>query len=157
MIRGGLHEVVKVAKLWEPKTVTATLTDYNGHGYTTGNASGLDIRGYDEAMVELNLGAIAGGNLTVSLLESETDDGTAATAITNAASTAAAFSAKTTADQNKTHLLRIRAKDVKRYLFVKCINDTGDSKAFSINVLLSQADKEPVTQDNTIDFDDSTP
>jgi hypothetical protein len=157
MMRGGLHESDYVKKVYEPKTITGTVTDYNGHSVTTGDAVGIDLRGYDEAMVVLSLGAIAAGTLDVDCFDSDTDDGTAAAIMTDDAGTEIDFAQKGTADQNLVHLLRFRPKDTKRYLFIKVTNSSNDSKAFGINVILGKADKEPVTQDNTIDFNHSLP
>lgn len=151
----GLHEEIKVVKVFEPKADTSTTDAWSGHGYTQGQASGIDLQDYDEAMVELSAGALVGGNLTVSLYGHTSDSCDDATAMTDDDSAAIAFDAKTTADQNKTYVLRIRAKDRPRYLFIKAAKSTADSKTYGINVLLGGAGSEPVTQENTVDHTDA--
>lgn len=153
----GLHENVQVTQVYEPESESTTTTGYNGHGTTTGDASGIDMQGYDEAMVELSIGSFASGTLDVDLLDSATDSAAAATIITNAAGTEADFAQKTSANADGVYLVRIRAKDHKRYLFIKSQNNGVGAKVFGINCLLSKADKEPVTQTNTVDFSDTTP
>ena len=153
-MKAGLHEIIKTVQVTPPAAVTATLTTYNNT--TAAAASGIDLQGFEEMLCELSLGALTGG-LTVSLLDSATDDGEAATAITDEAGTAAAFDALGSSDDNKTLLIRVRTKDVKRYLFIKVINATGGSKTFGINLILGAAKAYPVTQENTVDFTHSEP
>ena len=153
----GLHENVQVTQVFEPQAVASTAAAWNGHGNTTGDASGIDMSGYDEAMVELNLGSVAATTVDVDLYDSATDDGDAATIITNDAATEADFSQKTSANADNVYLVRIRAKDHKKYLFIKYQQGSTGSTLVGINVLLSKADKEPVTQSNTVDFADTTP
>lgn len=149
-MKQGLHEMVRVQQIYAPGARSATLTDYNAT--TQGGASGIDLQGYDECMIELELGAFAGGTLDVDLLESATDSAAAATLITDSASTEADFAQKTSANANNPYVVRIRAKDVKRYLFIRVINSSGDAKNYAISALLGKADSEPVSQVNTVDF-----
>lgn len=150
MESGGLHETALFKQVYSPRTTTATLTDYNAT--TQAGATGIDTKGYDEAVCELSLGAIAAGTLTIDIMESATDDATAATVIAEAGGTEADFDAKGTAAQNGIHIIRVRTKDTKRYHFVRVVNSSGDSKAYAINYILSKAKVLPVTQDNTVDF-----
>jgi hypothetical protein len=149
-MRQGLHEEVLVKHLYGARAVSATLTDWNGT--TQGGAAGIDLVGFDEAVCQLNLGAFASGTLDVSLYDSATDLGTDAAAILDSAGTAAAFAQMTSASANKTFIIRIRAKDCKRYLFVRAVNADGGAKSYSINILLAKATHEEVTQTNAINF-----
>jgi len=150
----GLHEEVKVVQVVPPETVTATLTTYNNT--TAAAASGIDTQGFDEMLVELSLGAIT-GTLDVAVFDSATDDGEAATAFTDGSGTAADFDQLGSSDDDKTLIIRVRARDMKRYCFIKVTNADASSKAFGINVLLAGAEDQPVTQDNTVDFDHQNP
>jgi len=153
----GLHERDQVTLVFEPKSVTSTAPAWNGHGNTTGDASGIDISGYDEALIELNFGLVGAAAVDVDCFDSATDDADAAAIITNAAGTEADYVQKTSADQNKVHLLRLRAKDHKKYLFIKYKQSTTGATLVGINVILSKANSEPVEQTNAMDFVDTTP
>jgi len=155
MMRGALHEEVKQPQVYNPATVVAALTDWTQT--TQAAASGIDLQGYDEAVIELNLGTIASGTLDVDFFESATDVATAATAIVDADGNAADFDQKAAANSDNGYVARIKAKDRKRYLFIRVTNSSSGSKTFGINVLLAKADKEPVTQDNTVDYADGSP
>jgi len=145
----GLHETVKVVQVVPPETVTATLTTFNNT--TSAAATGIDLVGFDEAVCELSLGKMT-GVLDVELFDSATDDGTVATQIKDINAVSAKFGQLGSGDDDKTQIIRIKAKDVKQFLFVKVTNADNDSKAFGINMLLGAADIDPVTQDETVDF-----
>lgn len=153
MIRGALHEEVQVTQVVPPEAFAAAVTEYNNT--TQGGASGIDLRGYDECVVELSIGDYAGGNYDVEFYDSATDDASAASQIDEADGTVGEFDTKTSANANGVYLARIRAKDVKRYLFIKTTNSSSDEKNIGINVLLGKADDIPVDQTNTVDFDHS--
>lgn len=151
-MKPGLHEEVKAVSVIPPETVTATLTTYNGT--TSAAASGIDIAGYDEAVCELHLGTMT-GTLTVSLFDSATDDGDAAAVVTDIDGNEAAFDTLGSGTDDVVKIIRIKAKDVKRYLFVKVVNADDDSKTFGITMWLGDADSESVSQEQTVDFDHS--
>lgn len=151
----GLHETTKVIKVMEPKATTNCIDSWNGHNVTPGASSGIDMQGYDEAVVELQLGAIAGGALDVDVFENSTDSADSATQMQNDAGTDVDFDQKTSADQNLTHIIRFRAKDHKRYVYIKVTNSSADSKTYGVSLLATKADYEPVTQDNTVDYNDN--
>lgn len=146
----ALHEAIKVVLAQSPVVETGTVTHWNGT--TQGGASGIDLQGFEEAMAVVAVGAVT-GDLTVDLYDSDTDDGTAATAITDVNSVAAAFAAIDSDDDDNPYVIRIRAKDTKRYLFVRCVNADASSKAYSVTVVLGAPKTKSVSQVNTVNFE----
>jgi len=149
-----LYEDVLVKQSFPAQQISTAGTTYNNT--TIGVSSGIDMRGYDEATVMMNLGTV-NGTLQVSLLEGDTAVASAATAITDEAGTAADFTDTTTANDNTTRMIAIRCKDKKRYLFVKAVRVGANAKSFAVDVLLSNAKEVPVTQDNTVEFKHELP
>jgi hypothetical protein len=146
----GIHEEVLVKQSFPAQQISTAGTSYNNT--TIGVSSGIDMKGYDEAMVQVNCGTI-NGTLDVSLLASAANGAaSAATAIAQADGTLADFNQITSANSNTTKVIRIRSKDTARYLFVKVVRGGATAKSFSIDVELGKPKSVPVTQDQTVDF-----
>lgn len=89
---------------------------YNGQSITFGSGHGFDTQPFDDAMCAINVGTLQGTLATLynSILESATDDPTAATAITGASFTDCNGSA-----DEQMRRGAIVCRDTKRYLFLK--------------------------------------
>ena len=80
-------------------------------------------------------------------MESETDDDTAATAVTGAA-----FTQITTANDNLLYVGSALSKYLNRYLFVRAVKAGTGSVDYSIEAQQGRQVKVPVSQTNTVAF-----
>lgn len=119
------------------------------HAVATVNGTGIDTRGYDEALIILNAGtATATGTADVKLQESSDDD----VADTYADITGAAFTQVTAANDETVYVGRIRVKNFERYIRVVSVVGT-DTVELGVSVILGKFDGlAPVSQDNTVAF-----
>lgn len=134
MVRGKTAESVKVQSLFAPERIGAVTHYYNSQSITSASGYGVDTAGYDDATVHIHIGTMsapAGATLLNSILESSTDDPTAAAAISGAE-----FTSVNAASDETLRSGSIKTKDQKRYLFL----DTETQNAWS------------ATQAATIDF-----
>jgi len=145
----GLHETVKVVQAVPPIVTTTAETLFNNT--SSGGTDGIDTKDFDELLVEVSFGAV-GGVLDVQLFESATNDSSTSTAVADINGVLADFDQFDGTEDNEVHVIRAKAKDLKRFVWVKTINADTTSKTYGINVLLGKADAEPVTQDQTVDF-----
>ena len=115
---------------------------------TTVNGTGIDCKGYDEALIVLALGIIPStGTVDVKIQESS-DNGAADTF---ADVTGAAFAQKVAASGALTYVGRINLRGRERYLrsVVVVANQTVP---LGVLAILSQAKVNPVTQVNAVGF-----
>lgn len=149
------HECCKIFNPFLPLSRAAAGTLYNGDTASAGNGTankGIDLQGFYEALIIINEGAIAAGAaITYNIKCADVNDvsDASATQVTDGvpANASAAF---VDTDDNKTKLIRIRAQDVKRFLFVERVQTGAFAAVDSVVVMLTAAQKEPVTQDATI-------
>lgn len=131
--------------------VAAATERINGWSATTG-AIGIDTLGYEDITITATCGRLVGGDLTISLLESDTNDPTTASAITGAAFSAFTAPISTGAPASAV-LGSIRAGMsglTKRYLFVKAETSAAATADFSVIAILGRPKSQPVSQ--TYDF-----
>jgi len=141
------HEELAIAHLFKPALRTDATTLYN-LDTAIGDAVGIDMTGYDEALIVIKAGVIGAG---------QTLDFTAWTAAANDAEAASFAIVEGTdgvdnaAQFLNTHdglikLIRIKCADVERYLFLKVVITGSDDFYFDASVILCKAKKVPVTQ-----------
>ena len=147
----GLHEALLVQFVAVP-AVYAAGTYNNGATGTVTN--GVDTRLFEEALIELNVGAVAAAHtLDVSVWQNDTNTSSGATAVTDKDGTAQAFSQVVDGGNESVTLVgRIQCKNTKRYLFIKAVVVGASGIAHSINVILGKSDKEPVSQNIAVAF-----
>lgn len=155
---GAAHEELKVIKAFTPLSRATASTTYN-LDTAIGDAVGIDLQGFDEALIIVNEGAIAAGaSLVYTAMAADVDDAEHASmgVIENEAGDDAAASFADT-DDGKIKLIRIRAKDVKRYLFIRRAQTGAFAAVDEVTVILTKGNKVPVTQPTgtTVAFDHS--
>lgn len=113
--RGKLTELIKGASMFRAGQVNAPSIYYNGSPFTSASGNGVDTLGYDDAVLVVDVGSFVGPLATINhtLLESDTDDVTQATAISSATFTV------TPSNQNTRYEAAVHTRDHKRYLFLK--------------------------------------
>jgi hypothetical protein len=139
------------------KYSSAPGTQYNGVAQTiTGN--GIDTRECDEINFIINVGVMHGaGTLDVAIMDSATDDPDDATLITgnaspsDTASTSAAFTQITAANDNGLHTASIKAKEFKRYMWART-RVAGASANFGIIAVKGKCDRDPQTNSPVFDL-----
>lgn len=147
------HEEIRVEQAFKPVTRSAADTLYNGVAAGSTASKGIDLQGFDEALVIVQCGAVHNSSSLVYTPQTKAaDTNTAEDAVTIVSTdlTSSALSIAGT-DDNKTKLLRIRCRDVSRYLFVKRVQTGANAVDDSIIVLLTKAQTVPVTNDSVID------
>lgn len=116
------------------------------HAISAINSDGVDTKGFETVMFELNVGvATATGTLDVKLQESS-DDGVADA---YADITGAVFVQVTVANDNTVYLLRIKSRNFKRYLRTVSTIATDTVTAGIVANLGIHDDLSPVTQVQT--------
>lgn len=147
MIYGKLIHAVKYLQAAAARLSASNETLYNGVAVTAAAGTGIDSRGYDEINIVLNAGTFEGAaNLAASVVESDTDDSTAATAVTSAS-----FTAITTANDEAIHTASIRCMGTKRYLWLKTVQTGSATSRYSALAILGKEDVAP--SDNSPVFD----
>ena len=147
----GLHECLLVKKAYVP-AVYAAGTYHNGATGTVTN--GIDTRGFDELLVELNVGAVAAAHtLDVTIWQNDTNTTTGATVVEDKDGTDMAFAQIADGGNESATLIgRIQCKNTKRYIFVKAVVVGASGIAASVNLILGKPKSEPVTQDIAVAF-----
>jgi hypothetical protein len=142
-------EGVKVVQAMPPESKSGTDTLWNGAAAT--GATGIDTKGFREALIVVSVGAVAaGGSLAIDVaFSAESTDATVTPTVLSGTSIAIAD----TEDDN-VFVGRVKVDAQARYLYVKVV-EAGNTfaKDYGINVLLSGANSLPVTQENTEEFD----
>ena len=116
MVRGKTAESIKVQSLFLPERIGAVTHYYNSQSITDQVGIGLDTQPHDDVTVHIHVGTMdgpAGATLLNSILESATDDPSAASAISGAN-----FTSLNPATDEQLRSGAIKAKDQKRYLFL---------------------------------------
>src|SRR4051812_43668227 len=110
----GLHEALLVKKAFVPAVYAAGTYNNGGTGTQT---NGIDTKGYDEALIELSVGAVAAAHtLDVSIWQNDTNTTVGATAVADAAAVAQAFAQVIDGGNESAVILgRIQCKNTKRY------------------------------------------
>jgi hypothetical protein len=113
---GKISEGILVSVAFPAAQIAAATVYYNGKSITFGSGIGFDTQNYDDCMVGINIGVVQGALATLlnTVMESDTDDPTAATAISLATFSVRAASATTAQECG-----RVQCKDTKRFLFLK--------------------------------------
>jgi hypothetical protein len=113
---GKTVEAVKCVQAMAAERIGAATVYYNGQSITTGSGIGFDSQGFDDAVCVVNIGTVLGAVATVknAIYESDTDDPTAATALTGAD-----FTDAVTTNDEAIQIGSVQCRDTKRYLFLK--------------------------------------
>jgi len=101
------------------------------YGAVTTNGTGVDTRGYHQALVILNVGTVT-TSLDVKVQESSDDD----TADSYADITGAAFTQVTTANDNAIYVARINLTGTERYIRIVGTG-VGSSQSYAVDVILT--------------------
>lgn len=143
------HEALKV-KLAIPPASFAAGTYYNGAA--AADAVGIDCKGEEEALVIVDVGLVAAtGTCDVSLHSADVDDAEDASlaAVADKDATAQALAQMAATDDNKVWVMRVRVKDIQRYLFVKVVTANA-ATILGATVVFTKPRAYPVTQDQTV-------
>lgn len=143
----GIHEAIKVTTPFVSKSRATAVTLYND--LAIADAVGIDCKGFEEALITLQLGAMGATSLDVSVGFADVDD---AEDSSFALLTDAEFAQAVAGSANKTYVIRVRAKDVGRYMFVKTVQVGAVAVLSAIVVSLGRAIDQPVTQEQTVNF-----
>lgn len=113
---GKTAEGVLITAAMLSERLTSATVYYNGQSITSGSGWGFDTQPFDDAICAINVGTVLGPLATLinEVYESDTDDPTAATALSSASFT----SCKTTSNE-QVRRGSILCKDTKRYLFLR--------------------------------------
>ncbi len=141
-----LEEVIRPAEAFPADERSTATTLINNAA--AGSATGIDTRGYDSALIALNLTTIAGsGTLDIGCYFGASNSD----AVTIAALTGASFD-QMSAGSDGLYVGRIKTKNQARYLYIKAVQASAESKKYAVNAILGKADSDPVTQANTAQF-----
>jgi hypothetical protein len=145
MFTGKLHENVLLTAAFETARITAGATVYyNGKSITTGAGIGFDSQPFADAMFSVNIGSVAGTLVTLlnSVLESDTDNPAAATALASATFTSRGSSTTAVKETGAIH-----CQDTKRYLFLKTeVQGTLTTIDFSAAIIGGNPKEQPTSQ-----------
>jgi len=113
---GKISEGILVSVAFPSAQIGAATIYYNGKSITTGLGIGFNAENFDDCLLSINVGVVQGAVATVinTVMESDTDDPTAATAVALATFSMRAVSATAVQETG-----RIQCKDTKKYLFLK--------------------------------------
>lgn len=113
---GKTAESIAITAAFLSERIGSATVFYNGAPITNASGYGFDTQSYDDCMCVINAGTIQGAVATLlnSVLESDTDDPSAATAVSGAS-----FTSLTQSTDEKLQTASIACKDTKRYLFLK--------------------------------------
>jgi hypothetical protein len=157
-MRGKLIEdLLYVQAVSSGKYSSAPGTQYNGVAQTvTGN--GIDTRECDEINFVINVGEVnGGGTLDVSIVHAATNDPDDATLVSGSASpsdtasTGATFTQITAANDNQLHTASLKAKEFKRYMWVRS-RVAGASANFGVIAVKGKCDSDPQTNSPVFDL-----
>ena len=143
----GLHEEVKVPSPFVAKSRATANTLYNDAAI--GAAVGIDCQDFDEAMIVAQLGAVGATTLDISVGFADVDDAEDASFTLLSG---ADFAQIVDADDNKTFTIRVRTKDVARFMFVKIVQADAVAVLYSVVVALGKSQDRPVSQEQTVAF-----
>lgn len=115
--KGKTAEGILVTAAMLSERIGSATVYYNGQSITFGAGIGFDTQPYEDCMCVLNVGTILGPLATVknSIYESDTDDPTAATALSGGDFT----DSKNGTTDDQVRRGAIVCRDTKRYLFLK--------------------------------------
>jgi hypothetical protein len=123
--------------------ITSATTQYN----CSGAGAGLDVSGYDEAVLRVNAGTFSGdGTLAVTLTQYDTD-----AALSSSAVTGATITTITTSNDEASYNGSVALKACKKYLWVKAVKGGTGNAQFAIELVLTKKDSVPF--DNSPIFD----
>jgi len=113
--QGKTVEAIKVVSGMLSERITAATIYYNGAPYTNAAGNGFDSQPFEDCVCAINIGTLLGAVATLknSVYESDTDDPSAATAISGAA-----FADATSSTDEAHRVGSIQCRDTKRYLFL---------------------------------------
>lgn len=113
---GKTAEGVLITAAMLSERIGAITVYYNGQSITFGPGHGFDTQPFDDVMCAINVGTMQGALATLcnSILESATDDPTAATAVSGAS-----FDDVNESSDEQVRRGAIVCRDTKRYLFLK--------------------------------------
>jgi hypothetical protein len=140
-----------------PEAIGAVTVYWNGQSITSASGYGYDALGYREALVNYQTGTLLGqrASLVVAVYESDTDDPTAATAISGAN-----FTVRNSANDETNEEGSILLNPRKRYLFLReeVQNAFSTTETATIHVagqmILGDKQTDPVSK--TLIFDTET-
>lgn len=114
---GAIKDGAAITVAMMSSQVTSPTVYYNGQSITTGSGIGFDSQPFEDCLCSINVGVRQGALATLinSVLESDTDNPTAATALASASFTT--LSGASTAGSKETGAIKCR--DTKRFLFLK--------------------------------------
>ena len=159
-MRGKLIEDLLYVRAVVPARRSVPGTLFNGSAVSVSN-NGIDTRDCDEINFVVNAGAFEGaaGRVTVDIdiFESNSNIPSGATLISGSASpsdtasTAASFTQITEANDQQLHTGSIKAKNFKRYMWAKTMQE-GATSNFSILAILGKCDRDPQANDPVFDL-----
>lgn len=112
----------------------------------TVEGTGIDRKGFEEALVILDTDPFTSTTLNVKVQESDA----LASGYTDI--TGAAFTARTASDDNKVVVGRLNLVSRKRYIRIVAVGSVGTTGTFSVIVILSEPSEKPVSQVETVEF-----
>jgi hypothetical protein len=143
-----------VAQAFKPASRSAEDTLYNGAAAGSTANKGIDMQGFDEALVTVQLGSVNNSLTSVTYTpqtkDANTNTAEDATTVLETDTTSSALVIGGT-DDNKTKLIRIRCRDVGRFLFLKRVQVGAVAVDDAVTVSLTKGTDLPVTQDSNID------
>ena len=139
-------ELVKILIAVIAQTSSSAATLFNG--VSSGGTNGIDTRGQDEITILANVGTIAtSGTLDLTIVQSDTNDSSTATAITGAV-----FTQFTPANDLAIYTGSIKCKNYKRYMWVKSIQ-SAHAIVFSASVVMGLSDRLPNANNPVFNLD----
>jgi len=112
---GKTVEAIKIVSGMLSERIGAATIYYNGAPYTNASGYGFDSQPFEDCVCAINIGTILGSLATLknSIYESDTDDPSAASAISGAD-----FDDATPSTDEAHRVGAIQCRDTKRYLFL---------------------------------------
>jgi len=113
---GKTVEAIKIASAMLSERIGSATVYYNGQPITTASGYGFDTQPFDDCVIALNIGTLNGAVATLvnDVYESDTDDPSASTLLTDAS-----FADAVDSTDEAVRIGSINCVDTKRYLFLR--------------------------------------
>ena len=113
---GKTVEAIKIASAMLSERIGSATVYYNGQPITTASGYGFDTQPFDDCVIALNIGTLNGAVATLvnDVYESDTDDPSASTMLTDAS-----FADAVDSTDEAVRIGSINCVDTKRYLFLR--------------------------------------
>ncbi len=157
IMRGKLVEDLKYVLAISPALRNTAATLYNGSAVSVSN-NGIDTRDYDEINFVANLGTFVGAPaLDLVIVGSSTDNPSGASIVSgnaspsDTASTNAAFTTSTTANDAQLRVGSIKCEQFNRYMWVRSAQAAATTY-YGVTAVLGKGDRDP-SSNLTVEFD----